>query len=155
MCIVKYVPGHKCCHCQVHLHRLLPVLCVCVCRSGWVYARVLMTVNSDGFGGKGGAITLGLSMGLPEEGHAPVFFKTDDEGKHGSRSVFASYRFSRHFCSQRAQTSGYFFMFREQRPPARNVENMESVSARSRLRCLVQKILNVTGKIRLQRTSSR
>lgn len=38
---------------------------------------VLLTVNGDGCGGKGGAITLGLQMGFPQEGHAPVFSKTE------------------------------------------------------------------------------
>lgn len=43
-------------------------LCMCV--------FVFLTVNGDGCGGKGGAITLGLQMGFPEEGHAPVFSET-------------------------------------------------------------------------------
>ncbi len=38
---------------------------------------VLLTVNGDGCGGKGGAITLGLQMGFPQEGHAPVFSETE------------------------------------------------------------------------------
>lgn len=38
---------------------------------------VLLTVKGDGCGGKGGAITLGLQMGFPREGHAPVFFETE------------------------------------------------------------------------------
>lgn len=37
---------------------------------------MLLTVNSDGCGGKGGTITLGLQMGFPQEGHAPAFSKT-------------------------------------------------------------------------------
>lgn len=73
MCIVKYVPGHKRCHCQVHLHRALPVQCVqvgmCMCVFG------SLTVKRGGCGGKGGAITLGLQMGFPPEDHAPVFSK--------------------------------------------------------------------------------
>ena len=38
---------------------------------------VLLTVNGNGCGGKGGAITLGLQMGFPKEGHAPVLFETE------------------------------------------------------------------------------
>lgn len=38
---------------------------------------VLLTVKGDGCGGKGGAITLGLQMGFPQEGHAPVFSETE------------------------------------------------------------------------------
>lgn len=65
-----------------------PFVCVCECR--WVCTCALLTVNGDGHRGKGGAITLGLSMGLPQEGHAPVFAKADNEGKGKGRSAFAS-----------------------------------------------------------------
>lgn len=51
---------------------------------------VSQTVNGDGCGGKGGAITLGPQMGFPEERHAPVFSEGRDEGKHGGRFIFAS-----------------------------------------------------------------
>lgn len=44
-------------------------MCMCV--------FILLTVNGDGCGGKGGAITLGLQMGFPQEGHAPVFSETE------------------------------------------------------------------------------
>ncbi len=44
-------------------------MCTCV--------FVLLTVNVDGCGGKGGAITLGLQMGFPQGGHAPVFSETE------------------------------------------------------------------------------
>lgn len=44
-------------------------MCTCV--------FALMTVKSDGCGGKGGAIGLGPQMGLPQEGHAPVFSETE------------------------------------------------------------------------------
>lgn len=48
-------------------------MCMCV--------FVLLTVKGDGCGGKGGAITLGLQMGFPQEGHAPVFSETDRVGQ--------------------------------------------------------------------------
>lgn len=38
---------------------------------------VLLTVKGEGCGGKGGAIILGLQMGFPQEGHAPVFSETE------------------------------------------------------------------------------
>lgn len=42
------------------------------------YARfVSATEKGDGCGGKGGAVTLGLQMGFPQERHAPVFFETE------------------------------------------------------------------------------
>lgn len=43
---------------------------VCICMFD------LLTVKHDGYRGKGGAITLGLQMGFPQEGHTPVFSET-------------------------------------------------------------------------------
>lgn len=37
----------------------------------------LLTVKHDGYRGKGGAIALGLQMGFPQEGNAPVFSETE------------------------------------------------------------------------------
>lgn len=52
--------------------------------------RVLLTVKGEGCGGKGGAVILGLQMGFPQEGHAPVFSETEtraDPSLHLKRST--------------------------------------------------------------------
>lgn len=54
----------------------------CICTASSVFSVCMcvfgsLTGNGGGCGGKGGAITLGLQMGFPREGNAPVFSKTE------------------------------------------------------------------------------
>ena len=98
-----------------------------------------LTVNGGGCGGKGGAITLGLQMGFPQEGHAPVFSETETEANMAADPSLHLKGFRR-LLSQGTETSSCLFMCQVQRPPAREVETAASESTRSRLRCLAQKI---------------
>lgn len=60
---------YTCTVCSPFSECLQEGMCMCV--------FVLLTAKGDGCGGKGGAITLGLQMGFPQEGHAPVFSETE------------------------------------------------------------------------------
>lgn len=60
-----------------YIHIGCSLLNVCVQVGMCMCVFVLLAVKSDGCGGKGGAITLGLQMGFPQEGHAPVFSETE------------------------------------------------------------------------------
>lgn len=97
---------------------------------------VSATEKGDGCGGKGGAVTLGLQMGFPQERHAPVFFEMDPS-----------------FAFERTVASCFLFMCHDQRPPAGDGEATASLSTRSRLRSLAQRfsslgyILNLTEKV--------